>query len=182
MPMDNIERAIKKAIGEVEGANYLELTYEGYGPGGVAILIESVTDNKNRTVAEVRHGLTKYGGSLGETGSVAWMFDRKGVIIIPAQGKTEDDIMELVLDAGAEDIQGDDEFFEITSAVEDFETVRKTIVDAELEVDNASLQWTAKNTIEITGEVAEKLMKMIEMIEDSDDVQNIYTNAEFTEE
>ena len=110
------------------------------------------------------------------------MFDRKGVITIQAQGKTEDDIMELVLDAGAEDIQGDDEFFEITSALEDFETVRKTIVDAELEVDNASLQWIAKNTIEIAGEAAEKLMKMIDMIEDSDDVQNIYTNADFTEE
>ena len=92
MPMDNIDRAIKKATGEVEGANYLELTYEGYGPGGVAVLVESVTDNKNRTVAEVRHGFTKHGGSLGENGSVAWMFDRKGVITMPAQGKTEDDL------------------------------------------------------------------------------------------
>jgi YebC/PmpR family DNA-binding regulatory protein len=182
MPMDNIDRAIKKATGAVEGANYLELTYEGYGPGGVAILIESVTDNKNRTVAEVRHGLTKHGGSLGENGSVAWMFDRKGVITMPAQGKTEDDIMELVLDAGAEDIQGDDEFFEITSSVEDFETVRKTIVDSGLEVDNASLQWIAKNTVEIAGETAEKLMKVLDMIEDSDDVQNVYTNADITEE
>jgi YebC/PmpR family DNA-binding regulatory protein len=182
MPMDNIDRAIKKATGAVEGANYLELTYEGYGPGGVAILIESVTDNKNRTVAEVRHGLTKHGGSLGENGSVAWMFDRKGVISMPAQGKTEDDIMELVLDAGAEDIQGDDEFFEITSTVEDFETVRKTIVDSGLEVDNASLQWIAKNTVEIAGETAEKLMKVLDMIEDSDDVQNVYTNADITEE
>jgi len=182
MPMDNIERAIKKAIGEVEGASYLELTYEGYGPGGVAILIESVTDNKNRTVAEVRHGLTKHGGTLGETGSVAWMFDRKGVITMPTQGKTEDEIMELVLDAGAEDLQEDEEFFEITTAVEDFETVRKTIVDAGLEVENASLQWIAKNTIEVKNETEEKLMKMIELIEDSDDVQNVYTNADFVED
>lgn len=182
MPMDNIERAINKAIGAVEGANYLELTYEGYGPGGVAILIESVTDNKNRTVAEVRHGLTKYGGSLGESGSVAWMFDRKGVITMPAQGKSEDDLMELILDAGAEDIQGEDDYFEITSTVEDFETVRKTIVDAGLEVENASLQWIAKNSVEVSGESSEKLMKMIDMIEDSDDVQNVYTNADFTEE
>ncbi len=181
MPLDNIDRAIKKATGVVEGVNYLELTYEGYGPGGVAILIESVTDNKNRTVAEVRHGLTKYGGSLGESGSVAWMFDRKGVITMPAQGKTEDDIMELILDAGAEDILGEDDFFEITSAIEDFETVRKTIVDAGLEVENASLQWIAKNSVEISGESAETLMKMIDVIEDSDDVQNVYTNADFTE-
>lgn len=182
MPMDNIERAIKKAIGEVEGASYLELTYEGYGPNGVAILIESVTDNKNRTVAEVRHALTKHGGSLGENGSVAWMFDRKGVITMPAQGKSEDDMMELVLEAGAEDLQSEDDYFEITSAVEDFETVRKTIVDAGLNVDNASLQWIAKNTIEISGEAAEKLIKIIDMIEDNDDVQNVFTNADFTEE
>lgn len=182
MPMDNIERAIKKATGEVEGASYLELTYEGYGPNGVAILIESVTDNKNRTVAEVRHSLTKHGGSLGENGSVAWMFDRKGIITMLSQGKTEDDIMELVLDAGAEDIQEEDEYFEITAAVEDFESVRKTIVDSGLDVENASLQWIAKNTIEIGGEAAEKLMKMIDMIEDSDDVQNVYTNADFQED
>jgi YebC/PmpR family DNA-binding regulatory protein len=181
MPMDNIERAIKKATGEVEGANYLELTYEVYGPNGVAILIESVTDNKNRTVAEVRHALTKHGGSLGENGSVSWMFDRKGVITLPTQGKTEDDIMEIVLDSGAEDIQAEDDFFEITSSVEDFDSVRKSIVDAGLETDNASLQWIAKNTIEVSGETAEKLMKMIDMIEDNDDVQNVYTNADFTE-
>lgn len=182
MPMDNIERAIKKATGEVEGANYLELTYEGYGPGGVAVLVESVTDNKNRTVAEVRHAFSKHGGSLGENGSVAWMFDRKGVVMLPAQGKSEDDVMELVLDAGAEDIQSEDEFFEITAAVEDFETVRKAIVDAGLDVENASLQWIAKNTVEVNGETSEKLMKMIDMIEDSDDVQNVYTNADFIEE
>ena len=181
MPMDNIERAIKKATGEVEGANYLEITYEGYGPGGVAVLIESVTDNKNRTVAEVRHALTKHGGSLGENGSVAWMFDRKGVITMPAQEKTEDDIMEIVLDAGAEDIQGEEDYFEITSAVEDFETVRKSIVESGLDTENASLQWIAKNTIEVNGDTAEKLIKMIDMIEDNDDVQNVYTNADFTE-
>lgn len=182
MPMDNIERAIKKATGEVEGANYLELTYEGYGPGGIAVLVESVTDNKNRTVAEVRHAFSKHGGSLGENGSVAWMFDRKGVITLPAQGKTEDELMELVLDAGAEDIQAEEEFFEITSAVEDFENVRKSIADAGLEVENASLQWIAKNTVEIGGETSEKLMKMIDMIEDNDDVQNVYSNADFIDE
>ncbi len=182
MPMDNIERAIKKATGTTEGASYLELTYEGYGPGGIAVLIESVTDNKNRTVAEVRHALSKHGGTLGESGSVAWMFDRKGIITLPMQGKTEDQMMELVLDAGAEDLQSEDDYFEITSAVEDFETVRKTIVEAGMEIENGSLQWIAKNTIEVAGEAAEKLMKMIEMVEDSDDVQNVYTNADFTDQ
>ncbi|MEE9430665.1 MAG: YebC/PmpR family DNA-binding transcriptional regulator, partial [Melioribacteraceae bacterium] len=182
MPMDNIARAIKKATGEVEGAQYLELTYEGYGPGGVAVLVESVTDNKNRTVAEVRHSLTKHGGSLGETGSVAWMFDRKGVITLANQEKTEDDIMELVLDAGAEDIQTEEDYFEISSAIEDFENVRKAILESGLEIENASLQWIAKNTVDVGGEVAEKLVKMIDAIEDSDDVQNLFTNANFTDE
>lgn len=179
MPMDNIERAIKKATGEVEGANYLELTYEGYGPGGIAVLIESVTDNKNRTVAEIRHLFSKYGGALGESGSVAWMFERKGIISLPQQGKSEDDLMELILEAGAENILLEEEYFEITTAVEDFENVRKTIIDANLNIDNASLQWRAKNIIEVSGETAEKLMKLIEMIEDFDDVQNVYSNADF---
>ncbi|MBK7104750.1 MAG: YebC/PmpR family DNA-binding transcriptional regulator [Ignavibacteriae bacterium] len=179
MPMDNIERAIKKATGEVEGANYLELTYEGYGPGGIAVLVESVTDNKNRTVAEIRHLFSKYGGALGESGSVAWMFERKGIISLPQQGKSEDDLMELILEAGAENILLEEEYFEITTAVEDFENVRKTIIDANLNIDNASLQWRAKNIIEVNGETAEKLMKLIEMIEDFDDVQNVYSNADF---
>lgn len=181
MPMDNIERAIKKATGEVEGAAYLELIYEGYGPGGAAILVESVTDNKNRTVAEIRHLFSRHGGALGETGSVAWMFEKKGVITIPHQSKTEDELMELVLEAGAEDLQKEDDFFEITTAVEDFENVRKAILNANLQIENASLQWIAKNTVEVTGENAEKLMKMIEAIEDNDDVQNLYTNADFTD-
>lgn len=179
MPMDNIERAIKKASGAVEGANYLEITYEGYGPGGVAVLVESVTDNKNRTVAEIRHLFSKYGGALGESNSVAWMFERKGVISLPQQGKSEDDLMELILEAGAENLLLDEEFFEITTAVEDFEKVRKTISDSNLEVENASIQWKPKNNVSVSGEISEKLMKLLEMIEDNDDVQNVYTNADF---
>lgn len=182
MPLDNIERAIKKATGELEGVAYLELIYEGYGPGGVAVLVESVTDNKNRTVAEIRHLFNKYGGALGETGSVAWMFERKGIISLPQQGKNEDEMMELVLESGAEDLQKMDDYFEITTSVEDFETVRKTVADSDLEIENASLQWVAKNTIEVAGETSEKLLKLIEMIEDNDDVQNVYFNADFPEE
>jgi YebC/PmpR family DNA-binding regulatory protein len=179
MPMDNIERAIKKATGELEGVNYLELNYEGYGPGGVAIYIESLTDNKNRSVAEIRHSLSKYGGSLGESGSVAWMFDRKGVITVPIQNKSEDDIMEIIIDAGADDLQTEDDFYEITTDTESFETVRKALIENDIKIENASLQWIAKNTVKVTGETAEKLMKLIDNLEDNDDVQNVYTNADF---
>ncbi len=179
MPMDNIERAIKKATGELEGVVYTELTYEGYGPGGVAILVEAATDNKNRTVAEVRHLFNKHGGSLGETGSVAWMFDKKGIITFPTQGKTEDDIMEIVLDAGAEDISEEEGYFEVTTEVENFEPVRRALVDAGLEIENASLQWIAKNTVDVSGDTAEKVMKLIDALEDNDDVQNVYSNANF---
>lgn len=182
MPADNIERAIKKATGELEGVTYHELTYEGYGPGGVAIMVEAATDNKNRTVAEVRHLFSKYGGSLGENGSVAYMFDRKGIITMPVQGKTEDEIMDIVLEAGAEDLQTEDDFFEVQTDLENFEPVRKALVAAGLNLENASLQWIAKNMIEVKGETAEKVLKLIDALEDSDDVQNVYSNADFDED
>ncbi|MBN1637871.1 MAG: YebC/PmpR family DNA-binding transcriptional regulator [Ignavibacteriales bacterium] len=182
MPIDNIERAIKKATGEVEGANYLEITYEGYGPGGVAILVESVTDNKNRTVAEVRHLFSKHGGGLGETGSVAWMFDRNGIISLPKEGKTEDDVMEIIIESGAEDLQTEEDFFEVTTTVENFENIRRTLIEKGHKIENAQLEWVAKNTVEVKGEKAEKLMKLIEDLEDLDDVQNVYSNADFIEE
>lgn len=181
MPMDNIERAIKKATGELEGVTYHELTYEGYGPAGVAVLVEVATDNKNRTVAEVRHLFSKSGGAMGETGSVAWMFDRKGIITLPAEGKKEDDVMEVVLDAGADDLTTQEEYFEVQTAVENFEPVRRTLVDKKFTIENASLQWIAKNMIEVKGEDAEKVMKMIEALEDLDDVQNVYSNADIIE-
>jgi len=181
MPMDNIERAIKKATGELEGVTFLELMYEGYGPSGVAFIVECLTDNKNRTVADVRHLFTKYGNGLGESGSVAWMFDRKGIITLPKQGKAEDEIFEIILEAGADDLQSEDEFFEVTTSVDSFETVRKALVDAKLEIENASLQWIAKNTIEVEGEASEKVEKLFDMLDDSDDVQNVYSNADFKE-
>jgi YebC/PmpR family DNA-binding regulatory protein len=181
MPQDNIERAIKKATGELEGVTYHELTYEGYGPAGVALLVEVATDNKNRIVAEVRHLFSKYSGSLGENGSVAWMFDRKGIISLPKQGKSEDDIMEIILDAGAEDLQSEEEFFEIQTPLESFEPVRKAIAEKDLSIENASLQWIAKNTVPVAGEEAEKVMKLIEALEDNDDVQNVYSNADIDE-
>ncbi len=182
MPSDNIERAIKKATGELAGVSYSELTYEGYGPSGVAVIVECLTDNKNRTVAEVRHAFSKLGGSMAETGAVAWMFERKGVITLPAEGKSEDEMMEIVLEAGAEDLQSEEDYFEIKTSIEDFETVRKQIVSIGLTPENASLQWVAKNEITVEGEAAEKVMKLIDMLEDNDDVQNVYSNADFADE
>jgi YebC/PmpR family DNA-binding regulatory protein len=182
MPADNIERAIKKATGELEGVTYHELTYEGYATGGIALLVEVATDNKNRTVAEVRHLFSKHNGSLGESGSVAWMFEKKGIISLSKQGKSEDDILEIVLNAGAEDLQPEDEFFEIQTDVESFEPVRKALLNNNLNLENASLQWIAKNTLNIKGEDAENVMRLVEALEDCDDVQNVYTNADFDEE
>ena len=181
MPADNIDRAIKKATGELEGTTYHELMYEGYAPGGAALLVESVTDNKNRTVAEVRHIFSKYGGSMAESNSVAWMFERKGIITLPRQDKTEDEMMEIIIEAGAEDLLTEEEFFEVTTSLEDFEPVRKSLIEAEMEIDNASLQWIAKNDVAVSGENVEKVMTIVEMLEDIDDVQNVYTNADFQE-
>jgi len=182
MPADNIERAIKKATGELEGVTYNEITYEGYGPGGVAMLIEVATDNKNRSVAEVRHLFSKYNGSMGENGSVAWMFNRKGIITLPIQNKTEDEIMDIVLEAGAEDLQTEEDYFEVQTDLESFEPVRKALVAADMQIENASLQWIAKNTVNVSGDDAEKVMKIIEAMEDSEDVQNVYSNADFDED
>jgi len=181
MPLDNIDRAIKKATGELEGVTYHELTYEGYGPAGIAILVEVATDNKNRTVAEVRHLFSKNGGGMGETGSVAWMFDRKGVITLPIDGKNEDDVMEIVLEAGADDLTTEEEYFEVQTSIESFETVRRTLADKKFIIENASLQWIAKNLIEVKGEDAEKVVKLIDALEDLDDVQNVFSNADIVE-
>lgn len=179
MPADNIERAIKKATGELEGTTYYELIYEGYAPAGIALIVEVATDNKNRTVAEIRHLFSKNGGSLGETGSVAWMFDRKGIITLPKQNKSEDEIMEIALEAEADDFQIEDQYYEVQTSLENFEPVRRVLIDKKLEIENASLQWVAKNSIKISGEDAEKVIKLIEALEDSDEVQNVYSNADF---
>ena len=179
MPADNIERAVKKATGGLEGQTYSELTYEGYAPAGIATLVDVATDNKNRTVAEVRHIFSKHGGGMGESGSVAWMFNKKGVITLPNQGKTEDEIMEIIIDAGADDMQTEEDFFEVQISLENFEKVRKALLDKKITIENASLQWVAKNTIPIKGEDAEKVIRLIETLEDNDDVQNVFTNADF---
>lgn len=182
MPQDNIERAIKKATGELEGVTFHEFTYEGYAPGGIALLVEVATDNKNRTVAEVRHLFSKGGGTLAETGSVAWMFDRKGAITFPKEGKTEDEILEIILDAGADDLQTEEDFFEIQTPIESFEPVRKALAEKNINIENASLQWIAQNYVRVSGEDAEKVINLIESLEENDDVQNVYSNADIDEE
>lgn len=177
MPAENISRAIKKGTGELEGVTYEEITYEAYAPKGIAMIIECVTDNRNRTVADLRHLLSKAGGNLGESGSVAWMFERKGVFIVD-KAKSEDELMEIILDAGADDLKEEDDAFEIICAMENFEQVRKGLEDKGVTVKNASLQYIAKDLITIVEKDSADVIRCIEAAEDYDDVQNVYTNAD----
>jgi len=179
MPQDNITRAIKKGTGELEGVHYEEINYEAYAPHAIAVMIECVTDNRNRTVAELRHLISKHNGNLGESGSVAWMFDKKGVISIEKGNHTEDDVMEIILDAGADDLKDEDNFFEIITSVEFFEKVRKALEEKSYKIENASLQFVAKDLIAIDEKGAADVIKLLEAIEEHDDVQNVYTNADF---
>jgi YebC/PmpR family DNA-binding regulatory protein len=182
MPQDNITRAIKKGTGELEGVKYEELTYEGYAPGGIAMMIESVTDNKNRTVAELRHLISKKNGNLGESGSVAWMFERKGVVNVEKENIKEDELMEVILDSGAEDLKSEGDFFEVVASIENFERVRKAIEDKSYKIESASLQYIAKDLVTVDAKNSEEVIRCIEAIEDYDDVQNVYTNADFSDE
>jgi len=182
MPQDNITRAIKKGTGELEGVKYEELTYEAYAPNGIAMIIESVTDNKNRTVAELRHSISKANGNLGESGSVIWMFERKGVVYVEKDNVKEDDLMEIILDAGADDLKTEGEYYEVVSSVENFEKVRKAIEEKFYKIESASLQFIAKDLLPVTGKSVDEVIRCIEAVEDNDDVQNVYTNADFPEE
>ncbi len=180
MPNDNVERAIKKATSAGVGENYDEVVYEGYGPGGVAILIHALTDNKNRTSTNVRVALTRNGGNMAEAGAVSYMFDRKGYIAIEREGldKTEDDMLEEVLEAGAEDLQTSDEVFEIYTAPEDFVTVRDQLEKDGYKLANAELTLVPQTTVPIPEDKQEQFERMIDKLEDDDDVQNVYTSAE----
>lgn len=181
MPQENITRGIKKGTGELEGVRYEELTYEAYAPNGIAMLIESVTDNKNRTVAELRHTISKNNGNLGESGSVAWMFERKGVIYVEKENVKEDELMEVILDAGADDLKQDGDYFEVVTTVENFEKVRKSVEEKGYKIESASLQYIAKDLIAVEGKSGEEVFRCIEAVEENDDVQNVYTNADFVE-
>jgi YebC/PmpR family DNA-binding regulatory protein len=182
MPKDNIERAIKKGTGELEGVNYEESIYEGYGPGGAAVMVESLTDNKNRTVADIRSIFSKNGGSLGENGCVAWMFNKKGYIAIENKSVEEDKLMEIALDAGAEDIRQDNGNFEVITAPGDFEAVKEAIEKASIPYLDAEVTMLPQNTTNLAGKEAEQMVRLMELLDDCDDVQKVYTNADIPEE
>ncbi len=176
MPKDNIERAIKKGTGGGDGANnYEEFTYEGYGPGGAAVIVEIMTDNKNRTVADIRHIFSKHGGNLGENGCVAWMFAKKGNIIIDKKAVDEDTLMEAALDAGAEDIKTEGTEYEVVTEPSDFEVVKKAIDDKGIKYLEARISMLPSKTVKLEAAKAELMLKMMEKLEDNDDVQNVYS-------
>ncbi|MFA7362190.1 MAG: YebC/PmpR family DNA-binding transcriptional regulator [Candidatus Kapaibacterium sp.] len=178
MPQDNITRAIKKGTGELEGVMYTEITYEAYAPHGVAVIIQSVTDNKNRTVAELRHLISKNNGNMGEAGSVAWMFERKGVVTIEKGTHTEDDVMEVILELGADDLSTEEDHFEIIAPIENLETVRKGLEEKSYKIESANLQYIPKERVALDEEKAASVIKFLENVEEYDDVQNIFTNAD----
>ena len=182
MPKDNIERAIKKGTGELEGVSYEEIIYEGYGPGGAAVLVESLTDNKNRTVADIRSIFGKNGGNLGENGCVAWMFDKKGYIVVESSAVDEDTLMETALEAGAEDIREDDSNYEVITEPGDFEAIKEAIDTASISYIDAEVTMLPQNTTNLAGKEAEQMMRLMEMLEDCDDVQKVYTNADIPED
>ena len=181
MPADNIKRAIQKGTGELEGTTYEELTIEGYGPGGVAILVEGSTDNRNRTVSEIRHIFTKNGGNLGSAGSVSYMFKAKGLIALSAAKTTEEKLMEIALEAGAEDIKTEGEVFEVYTTQQAYEAVLKAVKDAGLEPDEAQIGKYADTQISLEGQKAQQMLKLIESLEDHDDVQNVWANFDISE-
>jgi YebC/PmpR family DNA-binding regulatory protein len=178
MPNDTIDRAIKRGTGELEGVHYDEITYEGYGPGGVAVMVNATTDNRNRTVSELRHLFSKNSGNLGESGSVAWMFNKKGQIIIDATAKGEDEVMEIALEAGAEDMQSDGETYQILTSPEDFMSVLDAVKSKGLEPISAEIAMIPQNTIKLEGGAAAQMLKLYEALDDQGDVQNVYTNFE----
>jgi YebC/PmpR family DNA-binding regulatory protein len=181
MPNANIEKAIKRGTGEIEGATYEEYTYEGYGPNGVAILLEVMTDNKNRTVAEVRHTFSKYGGSLAESGAVSWIFEQKGYILIEATDMSEDDAIMLALDAGAEDVAYDEGELEVYTTLAEFHVVQSFLEDKGLTIKEAGLTRIPSNTIN-ADDFAEKLIKLTDKLEELDDVQKVFSNYAISEE
>jgi YebC/PmpR family DNA-binding regulatory protein len=181
MPAENIARAIRRGTGEEPGVTYEEITYEGYGPGGAAVIIEVMTDNRNRTVGELRHMLTKHGGNLGESNSVAWMFDKKGYIVIEKAKAQEDTLMDAVLDAGADDLRDDDENWEVISAPSAFEAVREAVKKLGVEPASAQLAMLPQNYVKLEGKPAQQMVRLMEALDDHDDVQHVWSNFDIEE-
>jgi YebC/PmpR family DNA-binding regulatory protein len=182
MPSENIDRAIRKGTGELEGVHYEEVTYEAYGPGGVAILIQALTDNRNRTVGELRNLLDKYGGNLGAAGSVAWMFQKRGLITVERKGVDEDRVMEVALDGGAEDVREAGDLLEVLTAPEQFEAARAALEKAAVPVGSAEVTMMPQSTVAIAGKAAEQMVRLLEALEDHDDVQNVSSNMDIAAE
>lgn len=179
IPKDNINRAIQKGLGATEGSNYEELMYEGYGPGGTAVMLDILTDNRNRTAADVRHLFSKYGGNLGQDGCVSWMFKQKAVFLVEKEVfGDEDELMEIVLDAGAEDMKVEDEIFEITAEPNAFDALEQALAEKGIETASAEVTMVPDTTVGLAGKDAEKMQTLIDALEDNDDVQNVYTNYE----
>ena len=182
LPKDKIEAAIRKGTGQDAGGDIIEINYEGYGPGSVAVIVETATDNRNRTVAEIRHLMSKGGGSMGENGCVSWKFERKGVIQFSKEKYTEDQLMEAALEAGADDLRDEGDVWEIQTAMADFNAVREAFEAAGLEMISAELTQVPQTTMEVDLETARKLLRFIELLEDNDDVQNVYSDADISDE
>ena len=182
MPAENIKRAIQRGTGEIEGAQYEEANYEGYGPGGVAVIVKCLTDNRNRTVADLRNVFSKNGGSLGESGCVSWMFDSKGMVTVQKHVVDEDTLMMIALDAGAEDIREESDTYEVLSSPDDLPKIRQTITDAVITIDEAEITMLPKSTIRVEGKEATKVLRMMDQLEDLDDVQQVYANFDIPEE
>jgi YebC/PmpR family DNA-binding regulatory protein len=181
MPNDTIDRAIRRGTGEEEGVNYEEITYEGYGPGGVALLIQSMTDNRNRTVAEIRHIFSKNGGNLGESGSVGWMFEKKGYIVVEKAAKSEEELFELAIDAGADDLRDDEDNFEIITSPDTFDAVLNAVKGAGIEPQVAEVEMVPQNYVRLEGSDARQMLKLVEALEDHDDVQKVSANFDISE-
>ena len=182
MPADNVERAIKKGTGELEGVNYEEVVYEGYGQAGVAIYVEVLTDNKNRTTAEIRNIFSKHGGNMAGSGSVSWMFEKKGYFAIAKKSTTEDALMSIALESGAEDLMTEGDTFEIKTLPQDFEKVKKALDDNSIPVESSELTMIPKSTIKIESDKAKPLLSLVDALEDNDDVQNVYANFDIPED
>ncbi len=181
MPNDTIDRAVRRGTGAEEGVNYEEITYEGYGPGGVALLIEAVTDNRNRTVAEIRHMFSKNGGNLGEAGSVGWLFEKKGYIVVDKTAKPEEELFEIVIEAGADDLRDDEDNIEIITSPENFEGVQSAIKAAGIEPQMAEVSMVPQTYVKLEGSSAQQMLRLMETIEDHDDVQKVYANFDIDE-
>jgi YebC/PmpR family DNA-binding regulatory protein len=182
MPQDNIQRAIKKGTGELEGAHFEEITYEGYGPSGVALMIETFTDNKNRTTAEVRHVLTRFGGNLGESGCVSWLFDSKGIIYVNKDQVAEEVLLEAAITAGAEDVKEEDDSFLVVTSPSDYENVSKSLKESHIPFQNAEIQKIPKTLVKVDGKSAQSVLNMMEMLEELDDVQQVSSNFDIPDE